>query len=107
MAGHTPGPWHVKMNANGSFNLFAENGRMVLMCDARIINFNGNSSLIQSAPDLLDALKDMVEIGYTHEEGCHPSEDKHTWGCLAKQAALAKARDAIAKAEGRELWPLT
>ena len=55
-----------------------------------------------AAPDLLAALKAMVEIGYEHEDGCHPSEGKHTFGCLAKQAALKRARAAIRKAEGRQ-----
>ena len=60
----------------------------------------GKDKLREAAPDLLAALKAMVEIGYTHEDGCHPSEDKHTDGCIAKQAALNQARAAIRKAEG-------
>ena len=62
----------------------------------------GRDKLREAAPDLLAALKDMVEIGYTHENGCHPSEGICTEGCFEKQAALVQARAAIAKAEGRE-----
>ena len=64
--------------------------------------FQTNVHLIASAPDLLTALQDMVEIGYTHEDGCHPSEGICTEGCFEKQAVLIQSRAAIAKAEGRE-----
>lgn len=49
---------------------------------------------------LEEALKRMVAIGYTHEEGCWPSEDQHTDGCREKRAALEQAKAALRALEG-------
>ncbi len=68
--------------------------------DAELAEEDRKRQIRKAAPDLLAALKDMVEIGYTHEDGCHPSEGICTEGCFEKQAALVQARAAIRKAEG-------
>ncbi|PXB01172.1 hypothetical protein [Pectobacterium carotovorum] len=78
MSGYTKGPWEW------------ENG--VLRSDKYIVGGNShsfnasNKALIAAAPDLLEALVDMVE-SYEHEAS-------------AENPSLLKARAAIAKAKG-------
>ena len=51
-----------------------------------------NANLIASAPDLLSAIKHLVEV--------YDSEDGKQWTTSSKKAAIAEARAAINKALG-------
>lgn len=89
MAEHTPGPWHI------------ERGERLVTTKAIVIHgpqykqsgdlgpvafaTTPNATLIAAAPDLYDALAELLEIA---EAGEHPST--LAWGMAA--AALAKAR---------------
>lgn len=86
---YTPGPWYVRLGPKyGDFQIHAPYGEggiyshclANIKCDSCPAHEKGNADLMAAAPDLLEALKDMVKI-------C-PDE--------ITQAAL----DAINKAEG-------
>jgi hypothetical protein len=81
-ATHTPGPWRVSKDTQSVVS------RDAYICRARMMRLGqgvANAYLIAAAPELLDALKDMLEGGL---EG--PTSQ-----------AIEAARAAIAKAEGR------
>jgi hypothetical protein len=92
---HTPGPWSLSEKYH-SVNVRAVDGPYVADCNASAAigweTKQANAHLISAAPDMLAALKtlDSIERGM---QGWH--ED-------AKAEAWAKARAAIAKAEGRD-----
>lgn len=78
---HTPGPWH----ADGSYEVRAEDGRTI--GGTSIVWEMGSRnpddiSLIVAAPDLLAALKDIIELG-------------------TQDSTYQAAKAAMAKAEGR------
>ncbi len=80
---HTPGPWYFDTDER-SICRGEENGRVrVCQIDDISREDNANARLIAAAPDLLEALRDMVS---DHE-------------CLS-EATLKFARTAIAKATG-------
>jgi hypothetical protein len=87
MNNHTPGPWIVGTEQN--MDVFAgKECRENLVCSvAGLINLEGteqgNLLLIAAAPELLEALKEVVFI----------SDRKH--------GAWDKAKETIAKAEGK------
>ena len=84
---HTPGPWEWRTNQNGSVNIFGEDGCRAILCDAFLINQEGNARLIAAAPDLLEVSERILApdmIDYL------PAE------------YVAKVRAAIAKAIGKE-----
>lgn len=96
---HTTGPWNVSNGVYGnSITGRAQsgvNGGMVAPCICKSGNmheWSANAALIAAAPDLLAALRECRDIMANH--------------CLATDARAAvadvMARDAIAKAEGRE-----
>lgn len=86
---HTPGSWDVNPHdmRHDSWPVFSEDRYRV----AEIPNVNrspanaANARLIAAAPDLLDALRGMLNIGETKAE---------------YDAAIQRAVDAIAKATG-------
>ena len=97
---HTPGPWYIGKD-------FSDQGRHIyaeqMVCDddgeewhpliastdddERLVDWQANARLISAAPDLLEALKDMLD---NHEDACTG------YG----EGAAEKARAAIAKATG-------
>ena len=83
---YTPGPWKVE-----GVDIYAPAPANVRPHIARVI-YGGKSDarLIAAAPDLLEALTDLVG-------GCGKEGD------LFSGEAMAKARLAIAKAEGKEV----
>lgn len=101
-AQHTPSPWHY-WNGEIHANYPNQNGPFVaqLMClGDRETAANGR--LIAASPDLLDALKHMVA---THPPCSFPIGAPHSPARQAQEEqekAIAIARSAIAKAEGRE-----
>ena len=86
---HTPGPWHLDASSDGSMAIMPEVGFSICSLGPRagfkrdIPNFH----LMAAAPELLDALTDLVG-------GCGKEGD------LFSSEAMEKARAAIAKAEG-------
>lgn len=101
---HTPGPWHIAENEDNSFGRVtfrticatSKNGTPFQLClNSNYENLEqaeerkANANLIAAAPDLLEALTDLVG-------GCGKEGD------LFSGEAMAKARLAIAKSEGKE-----
>lgn len=82
---HTPGPWTVIDGANGHSLIISNKGEHIV--DACYLNDNyANASLIASAPELLGALRALLDM----------VTDNRTHGKEVLEAA-----NAIAKAEGR------
>jgi hypothetical protein len=101
MSKHTPGPWAVDADAYPIF-IYSESETWPLIdelgneegCKGAFIANTGdnkaNARLIAAAPELLEALKDMLD---GHEDACTG------YG----EGAADKARAAIAKATGGEI----
>ena len=97
---HTPAPWRTegKQDENGELFIRSENG--VFICEIMGESFDefaeeereANAQLIAAAPDLLDALKDLVERERTDAAENGFTDDEMTW--------LEDARRALAKATG-------
>ncbi len=89
MSEHTPGPW--KINEASKIEIIAEGEPMVI---ARTPNklyqkeSEANARLIAAAPDLLDALTELLN-------GDHPNRQY-----IQGHPAAAKARAAISRATG-------
>ena len=90
MAGHTPGPWRFMTDTTGEYlAVFATpQGGTKVICPVKIAD-EANAHLIAAAPELLDALRALVQV---YEK---------VGGPLAVDPKVADARAAIAKAEGR------
>ena len=86
-AQHTPGPWVYHKQLNGSLTFFGENGNRAILSAARLINQEANACLIAASPELLDALKGMLEV-FGDEFG------------MGNSSVCDDARAAIAKATG-------
>lgn len=76
--GHTPGPWRYNSESG------AIETDTVMVAALGSVNEEANARLIEQAPELLGALRALIE---------DPSDDNHV--------AWRRARAAIAKAEGR------
>jgi len=98
---HTPGPWHAALEP-GDEVVFDAHGNMV--CDCSIAangispeEFGPNARLIAEAPNMLKALRDLVDINERHNEAMAAVIGKPTgW----TDEYLDPARAAIAKATG-------
>ena len=100
---HTPGAWHLG-KGNGGGSIFTDQETRMRMTDkgttlypiCKIIDGwnkeedGANAFLIASAPDLLEACKEMVKL-YDAKELIPPDKFPVMWG---------KVRNAISKAEG-------
>lgn len=91
MSAHTPGPWLVLRDPEVGGPLVATEDVAI----ADVMEMEGgmseaNARLIAAAPDLLAALRQVVESAY-------PNPDEHP----TMTAAWRVAEAAIAKAEGR------
>ena len=90
---HTPGPWFMETwsKFNGEqvtqVSAFSEYGNRTMQAIVNSGNSEANARLIAAAPDLLEALKEIVSAA-----------DGDGWNQL--DAGLRKARAAIAKATG-------
>lgn len=110
---HTPGPWKITHKhpdpdtAKGYMEIMQSNGSgfeigiSCSICEQYLADDpiqKANAHLIAAAPDILEALKQLVKINEDHDDsiakilGAPPG-----W----KDEYLDKARSAIAKAEGR------
>jgi len=97
MSKHTPGPWIVYPETNGSeiCAVDMEPGLPIRAAIAKVDTFNygewiGNARLIAAAPDLLEALEELVDLFGGLVSGEYPPDGFTT----------QPARDAIAKAKG-------
>ena len=96
MTQHTPGPWVTDRNQHGECHVMDEFG--IAIADMavdyssikKIEEHEANARLIAAAPELLEALKDMLD---GHEDACTG------YG----EGAADKARAAIAKATGGDV----
>ena len=87
MSKHTPGPWQIKINVSSACVL---DGKGALLARLLLGNHGNdrvvaNARLMHSAPDLLEALKAMLDYYGSH---------------TARVERQDMARAAIAKAEG-------
>jgi hypothetical protein len=87
MTKHTPGPWGIGLNptipeGQQQIEAFSEDGNRVLQVIVRTFNPD-DLHLIKAAPELLEALVEMVEIAE------------------AQGHRVTRGRAAIAKAEGQ------
>jgi hypothetical protein len=91
-ATHTPGPWYVL----GDYVSSKSGGEVV--CPIKRIRAE-DLSLIAAAPDLLEALRGLID--QLEAAGIHiPGEDSGQWHG-AEGISFSRAIEAIAKAEGR------
>lgn len=92
MSKHTPGPWAEIEGA-----IYALGGKVAQPCDGwGAATEEANARLIASAPEMLEALKDWLQLADEAvrnygEDMVHPKE----------RGVIRSARAAIAKAEGR------
>lgn len=106
MQKHTPGPYWLRTNANGSHDVCGRHGKTIRTYPADQIMMAGadvqklqrlfkasEMALQEAAPDMLEALRAAV---CAVEQLCHGQDtDNQCW------VTLATVRAAIAKAEGR------
>jgi hypothetical protein len=62
---HTPGPWHRNISADGKYpTVFAGRNQHVAVASQQkdSAETEANISLIAAAPDLLDALQDLLDV---------------------------------------------
>lgn len=91
-AQHTPAPWSDGLHHQGHLAIQSDSGRLVAFCgaisrnDGQLENF-ANARLIAAAPDLLTALRDLLEdatkLGI--------DESDLSGSAVAARAAIAKA----------------
>jgi hypothetical protein len=96
MMEHTPGPWEISRGAqNDPFSIEASACTVAhIKTTPRKWSPEANAHLIAAAPDLLEALEDLISAG----AAVHHYLGQATGKIHAD--ALQKARAAIAKAEG-------
>ena len=94
---HTKGPWKINgKNSEGYFQICKNNGGWNI---ALVLpRSSENASLITASPDLLEACRQIIKIA--EDDGWYNDFDFK--GKDRKRIALDIARQAIAKAEGRE-----
>jgi len=92
---HTPGPWHIGKRA-ADVAIYGHKGEEV----AKILDFfnddeenKANACLIAAAPELLAALKVLIDCAADLDQSGTPNGMKNCY-------ALAKSRAAIRKAKG-------
>jgi len=91
---HTAGPWFIDgMTGEGHINISTSATPLrEFVARAHFENGKANALLIAAAPDLLDALQDLVERDRSEAAESGFTDDEMTW--------LEDARRAIAKAKG-------
>jgi len=89
---HTPGPWVFREPESDELHeIYAESGGELICFPVWTHNQKANIPLIAAAPELLDALREIVH----YDEG---SSEPESYG----YEVLSRCKAAIAKAEGRE-----
>lgn len=106
---HTPGQWHIG-SGNGEGSIFADNGRTRLEIGGTTLypicqvnrkwedeEDEANARLIAAAPELLQAILDLFrECAMVHKYWGDGANTKEA------DAAIKRAKDAIAKATGQD-----
>lgn len=101
---HSPAPWREEqgeiLDADGELVAqLAEDGITWCGCDLETDRGKANAALLKTAPKLLAALKEFVDVhGAAHEENC-PADD--TCRCRWRETN-DRVNSAIREAEGRE-----
>lgn len=89
MSKHTSGKWEAvfgELSGMGEFSVYQGETGTICRGDSEMIQWKANAQLISAAPDMYEALKNIIERGIIVEaDGDHYDE----------------TIDAIAKAEGR------
>lgn len=107
MAKHTPGPWDTSSAGNGMFRIGAQNCWIAMVSILRHgyqlpeeikVENQANAALIAAAPDLLEALKFVLDHIADPERGVR--ELYPAFGLDANRA-VEMVRAAIDKAEGK------
>ena len=93
MSKHTSGPWTTRESAT-HVTVTNARGDAVFHDDKRIPGVMADARLIAAAPELLEALRGMLELDEDHHQRGHCDDDV----C----AEVLKARAAIAKATGEQ-----
>ncbi len=88
MSKHTPGPWQWTQHFDPTISIYKDGfGQIARLYDSSAGTGKANARLIAAAPDLLDALEDLLhEVGFGR--------------VITETTASTKARAAIAKATG-------
>jgi hypothetical protein len=86
---HTPGPWTITESAT-HITVRNREGDAVFHDDKRLDGVLGDAHLIAAAPDLLEALTEIVSVSLRYR-------------LQESDSAVEAARAAIAKARGGEL----
>ena len=91
---HTPGPWRRYRDKKGRVSKIEGRGGRVCTFQPSDLNVEANASLIAAAPDLLEALEEIV--------ASNPSVTINSSGWMEDVSAIEKARNAIRRARGEE-----
>jgi hypothetical protein len=112
MSKHTPGPWKVFICDDGGqwsgwpLSIFTDDTERTIVRPGGFYPYEwdrgvsereavANARLIAAAPDLLEAVKELMDLPLNHPISMTVDERKRMW------AAHETARAAIAKAEGQ------
>lgn len=85
MSCHTPGPWTLEYDPGQRIRVRTS----PTVCYAFSLRDAGNAQLIAAAPDMLEALRDMLKM-----------HDGTPWTAAQREGFMDAVRAAIAKAEG-------
>jgi hypothetical protein len=101
---HTPGPWTVgTSDDHWKREVRGESGKAVAFSGCfPIAEAHANAKLISAAPELLEALKDvmhLIDIGWLVRDITNDDQPGFAMRQLKPLQTLAKANEAIAKAE--------
>jgi hypothetical protein len=102
MSKHTPAPWNMSRRGNYSHQINGDKWDALATVSTRMFGDDvddvegmANARLIASAPELLEALKELYAVVKEYEDlVCGEAPSTH-------RNAVNKARQAIAKAEGK------
>ena len=100
----TPGPWRRGFKNIG--HVTAENGAVIAKCErlTSLCNMQSNAHLIAAAPDLYQALSDLIETlqkrGVELDCMSSPTSLISLLNTEEEEAVVASARAALAKARG-------
>ena len=112
---HTPGPWSYWINPDMEYyhnnkalirkkGNFRNSGRDRIVCRLECPDdlAVGNARLIAAAPELLEALKEILASGLPEDREVNGSDGKYTNnGLWIRRDIVSIAEKAIAKAEGK------
>ncbi|GAB7454695.1 hypothetical protein OUHCRE13_43210 [Enterobacter roggenkampii] len=85
----SPAPWRINGVDYHDYGLIDAEGGEIMLLKAECEQDDRNATLIAAAPDLLEALQELVFL-YEHDEGCRELTE------------YKRAKEAISKALGEE-----